>query len=112
MHGSRRHLREKACNALALVTQFGQPTLFITLTCNPLWEEIQEQLLEGQTAFDRPDVVTRVFHARAQSYIKNLRNGKYFFEWKLVNGVLTKVALNVEYELHVVGKLFLCISLQ
>ena len=40
MHGSRRHLRSLAKNALALVSEYGRPSLFITLTCNPNWPEI------------------------------------------------------------------------
>ena len=102
IHGSRRHLRERAHNALALVSHFGHPTLFITLTCNPRWEEITEQLLKGQSSFDRPDLVCRIFHAKLQAYLKNLRAGKYFHEWKTVDGVRTKVPIAVEYELEVI----------
>jgi len=78
MHGSRRHLRSLAKNALALVSEFGRPSLFITLTCNPNWPEIIEQLLPGQTAFDRGDIVCQVFFRKQQALLKNLRNGKYF----------------------------------
>jgi hypothetical protein len=42
--------------ALDLVSEFGCPHVLITLTCNPKWPEIVSQLLDGQTAFDRPDV--------------------------------------------------------
>ena len=67
-----------------------------------MWDEIQEQLLEGQTAFDRPDVVCRVFHARLAAYMHNLRSGKYFHHWVVINGVRTKVPLKIEYEVFVV----------
>lgn len=77
-HGSVRHLRRKAREALCVVSEKGNPTLFITLTCNPKWKDIDDQLLEGQTAFDRPDIVCQVFHARLQSFLTNLRRGKYF----------------------------------
>jgi hypothetical protein len=43
-----------------------------------LWPEIQERLFPGQSAYDRPDIVTEVFHARKQAFVHNLRNGKYF----------------------------------
>ena len=33
------------------------------MTCNPEWQEIQENLFEGQTTQDRPDWVARVFRA-------------------------------------------------
>jgi len=78
MHGSRRHLRSLAKNALALVSEFGRPNLFITLTCNPYWPEILEQLLPGQTAYDRGDVVCQVFFRKLQAMLQNIRAGKYF----------------------------------
>ena len=31
------------------------------MTCNPGWEEIQNELLPPQTAQDRPDLLARVF---------------------------------------------------
>ena len=35
--------------------------IFLTMTANPNWEEIQRELLPNQTASDRPDIVVRVF---------------------------------------------------
>jgi hypothetical protein len=78
VHGSRRHLKRLANNALEVVSELGPPTLFITLTCNPEWEEIRFMLLQGQTAFDRPDVVVRVFNAKLKAFIEDVRTGKYF----------------------------------
>ncbi|KAH0713167.1 hypothetical protein KY289_009126 [Solanum tuberosum] len=51
---------------MALVQEFGRPDVFITMTCNPDWVEIQEQLRLGQLPQDRPDLVTRVFRAKLQ----------------------------------------------
>ena len=61
VHGSVRHMTDLARNALTLVSQFGCPHVFFTLTCNPKWPEILSQLLKGQTAFDQPDVTSMVF---------------------------------------------------
>ena len=58
--GSRRHLRSLSLDALTTVSEYGAPTFFITLTCNIKWREIQERLLFGQDAFDRPDIVVQV----------------------------------------------------
>jgi hypothetical protein len=58
--GSRRHLRSLSLDALTTVAEYGAPTFFITLTCNTKWREIQERLLDGQDAFDRPDIVMQV----------------------------------------------------
>jgi hypothetical protein len=78
VHGSKRHLRDLARNAIAIVSEFNGPTIFTTATCNPLWPEIQEALLPGQSAFDRPDIVCRVFKQRLSALLANLRAGKYF----------------------------------
>ncbi len=42
--GSRRHLSALAKNALVLVSESGCQHVFLTLTCNPEWPEIQSQL--------------------------------------------------------------------
>ena len=64
VHGSQRHLSVLAKNVLALVSEYGCPHVFLTLTCNPEWPEIQSQLINGQTVFDRPDVTVPVFKSR------------------------------------------------
>jgi len=53
LHGSRRHLRNLSINGLIIVSERGEPHLFITLTTNTEWPELKEQLFYGQTAFDR-----------------------------------------------------------
>jgi hypothetical protein len=67
-----------AKNALILVSEFGCPHVFLTLTCNPKWPEIMSQLLDGQTAFDRPEVTAAVFKSRLDLMKMNIRKGKYF----------------------------------
>jgi hypothetical protein len=79
-HGSRRNLQKLAKNALTIVTELGKPTLFLTVTCNPKWPEITSRLLEGQTAFDRPDITVPVFHAKLLALINNVKYRKYFRE--------------------------------
>jgi hypothetical protein len=64
-----------ARNALVLVSEYGCPHLFITLTCNAKWPEILSQLVHGQTSFDRPDVTAAVFKSRLDQFKMNLRNG-------------------------------------
>ena len=77
-HGSPRHRKKLALNALSIVTERGKPTLFITGTVNINWPEIKSRLLKGQTAFDRPDIVTQVFKCRLAKFIENMKVGKYF----------------------------------
>jgi hypothetical protein len=51
-------------DAMALVARYGRPDYFVTMTCNPYWLEITEQLLPGQTPQERPDIVARVYRAK------------------------------------------------
>jgi len=46
---------------MAIVRHFGRPSLFITFTANPNWSEIQQQLLVGQIAVNRPELIARAF---------------------------------------------------
>lgn len=71
--GSPRHLKSLALNALTIVSELDRPTVFITGTVNPKWPEIVEMLLPGQTVYDRPDIVSRVFHARLEAIMANIR---------------------------------------
>ena len=59
-HGSRRHLRMLATNALTIVSEMGRPTIFLTLTCNIHWADIEDQLLDGQTAYG--DIKMSILH--------------------------------------------------
>ena len=42
------YMHEWQQDALTYVRKFGSPDLFITMTCNPNWPEIQNNLLRGQ----------------------------------------------------------------
>ena len=46
-HGSRRHLKKLSQNGLIVVSAKGPPHLFITLTCNTEWSEIEDRLFYG-----------------------------------------------------------------
>jgi hypothetical protein len=64
--GGPRDMRRRYMDAMALVRKFGKPDIFLTMTCNPNWDEIRRELLRGQTPQDHPDLVVRVFHAKLQ----------------------------------------------
>ncbi|WVZ73211.1 hypothetical protein U9M48_021552 [Paspalum notatum var. saurae] len=65
-------MRRRYMDAMALVRKFGKPDIFLTMTCNPNWDEIKRELLPGQTPQDRPDLVVRVFHAKLEELKKRL----------------------------------------
>ncbi|SCZ93878.1 BZ3500_MvSof-1268-A1-R1_Chr6-3g08945 [Microbotryum saponariae] len=70
--GSPRQMVQLYQDAMAIVRVFGAPDMFITMTCNPAWSEIVNALLPGQTASDRPDIVTRVFHGKLKAVLADV----------------------------------------
>jgi hypothetical protein len=73
--GSTRHMQQLCQDALAINRYYGGGDLFITMTANPAWPEIQAALFPGQTAPDRPDLVVRAFKAKLDSLIKEINGG-------------------------------------
>jgi hypothetical protein len=73
--GSTRHMQQQCQDALAINRYFGGGDLFITMTANSSWPEIQNALLTGQAAHDHPDLVVHVFHAKFHSLIKDIKQG-------------------------------------
>ena len=71
--GSPRQMQQLYQDAIAIVSSFGKPDYFITMTCNPNWPEIRRELLPGQTANDRPELVSRVFHMKMKKLLADLR---------------------------------------
>ena len=59
--GGPRWYNAKFQDGMAICREYHKPDYFITMTCNPHWPEIKEQLKSGQTAQDRPDLLVRVF---------------------------------------------------
>ncbi|CAK9291044.1 unnamed protein product [Gordionus sp. m RMFG-2023] len=70
--GSRRHMHQLYQDAMAIVRCFGKPSLFITFTCNPKWDEIMRELFPHQTPNDHPDLVCRVFRQKLKCLKKDL----------------------------------------
>lgn len=60
-------------DSMAIVRELGKPSLFVTVTANPHWREIQAELREGQSATDRPDIIARVFKQKKKEILKYLR---------------------------------------
>ncbi|XP_073144594.1 uncharacterized protein [Henckelia pumila] len=73
-------MRRRYLDAMALVRKFGKPDLFITMTCNPEWKEIKDNLKGNQRAQDRPDLTSRVFRAKVQNLKKEITQKSLFGE--------------------------------
>jgi ATP-dependent DNA helicase PIF1 len=63
---------------MAIVRKFGKPDLFITMTCNPKWQEIRRELLPGQQASDRPDLTARIFRGKLKSLMRDIMENHIF----------------------------------
>ena len=66
-------------DAMAIFRMFGYPDLFLTMTCNPKWPEIDRQVREfGLSAYDRPDIACRVFKAKLDMLMADFKKGDFF----------------------------------
>uniref|UniRef100_A0A453BGH0 ATP-dependent DNA helicase n=1 Tax=Aegilops tauschii subsp. strangulata TaxID=200361 RepID=A0A453BGH0_AEGTS len=78
--GGDHDMQRRFLDAMAIVQRWGKPDYFVTMTCNPYWEEITIELLPGQLPQDRPDLVARVYRAKQRSMMDLLIKGKHFGE--------------------------------
>lgn len=61
-------MHQRYQDAMAIVHKYGKPDLFITMTCNPSWNEISSHLLTLQQPQDRGDLLTRIFHSKFEEF--------------------------------------------
>jgi PIF1-like helicase/Helitron helicase-like domain at N-terminus len=73
--GGTRYMQQLCQDALAINRYFGGGDLFITMTANSAWPEIKDALLYNQAPHTRPDLISRVFHAKLHSLIKDIKGG-------------------------------------
>ncbi|KAL5579704.1 hypothetical protein UlMin_012146 [Ulmus minor] len=64
--GSPRDMRKRYMDAMVLVQVFGKPDIFLTITCNPNWSEIKEELEPYEEPQNRPDLVAQIFRAKLE----------------------------------------------
>ena len=74
--GSPRWYNSQFQDGMAIVREYHKPDYFITMTCNPKWPEITQNLEVGQTAQDRPDLVARVFKQKKDQLMHDLITGQ------------------------------------
>ncbi|KAI7946334.1 hypothetical protein MJO29_010861 [Puccinia striiformis f. sp. tritici] len=61
-------------DAMSICRTYGPPSLFITMTANPDWFEIQDLLEYGDKAYNNPTIVARVFHLKLTALMVELDN--------------------------------------
>ena len=75
--GGPRWMHARQADAMAYVRKMGRPCFFITMTCNPKWQEIVENLLPGQQPHDRPDLIAKVFNLKLKALMDVVRSGAF-----------------------------------
>ena len=70
--GSPRAMHQNYLDAMTIVRKFGKPDFFITMTANPPWPEIVDNLRGQETAHSRPDLVARVFRIKFKALLDDL----------------------------------------
>uniref|UniRef100_A0A453GBK2 Helitron helicase-like domain-containing protein n=1 Tax=Aegilops tauschii subsp. strangulata TaxID=200361 RepID=A0A453GBK2_AEGTS len=89
--GGDRDMKKRHMDAMAIVHTYGKPDIFLTMTCNPKWEEITNELLPGQMSQDRPDIVAPVFYGKLEAMKDMLLK-------KMVLGVVVAYVYVVEFQ--------------
>jgi hypothetical protein len=68
-------------DSMAVIRAHGKPDLFITMTCNPNWPEIKNELIESQNAH-KLTIIARVFKIKLKCLLDDLFNKKIFGKTK------------------------------
>ncbi|XP_063944772.1 uncharacterized protein LOC135146765 [Daucus carota subsp. sativus] len=91
--GSRRYMQQNFQDALAVCRFIGHPDIFLTMTTNPLWDEILQmmKLLPHCTPQNSPDVIARVFRLKLDQLIEDIKKNQIF-------GVCLGVMYVVEFQ--------------
>ena len=63
---------------MTIVQKYGKPEVFITMTCNPKWQEISQNLWDFETAIDRPDIVAKAFNQKVKILLEDVNKKGIF----------------------------------
>ena len=76
--GGARHMHGIFQDSMAIARYFKKIDLFITVTANPRWAEVQRELLPGQDPSDRPDLIARIFQLKKEAILRDIvKNGVF-----------------------------------
>lgn len=67
---------------MAIARHFGHCDIFLTMTCNPQWTEITQELQPAETSWDQPDLVDHIFQLKKKALL----------EWIYKHGIFGNVA--------------------
>ena len=121
--GGPRHQQQQYQDAMAIARFFKKIDLFVTMTANPNWPEITRELFPGQTSYDRPDIVARVFKLKKKELLNDIYNKQIFghvvayvyvieFQKRGLPHLHLLVVLDSNRHLHTPSDIDSCISAQ
>ncbi|KAL4349802.1 hypothetical protein AHAS_Ahas10G0078400 [Arachis hypogaea] len=81
--GGPRYMYNNCKDAFAICRYAGYPSYFITITCNPDWNEIKDCVANySLKPSDKPDIISRVFKIKLDALLKDLKDGSIFKKLK------------------------------
>ena len=73
-------MTERTQDAMTYVRDYGRPYLFLTMTCNPSWKDMTEEMFENQSPYDGNDIIARVFRLKLKAFQESITKGHLFGE--------------------------------
>jgi hypothetical protein len=71
-----RDMLRRYMDGMAIVQRYGKPDIFLTITCNPNWLEIRQELQMNDEVQNRPDLVVRIFRSKLEELKQDLYKKK------------------------------------
>jgi hypothetical protein len=79
-NGGERDVQARFLDVMTLVQQFGKSDYFVTMMCNPYWEEVGRELFSRQIPQDHPELVAGVYRSKLCNLHDHLIKKKHFGE--------------------------------
>ncbi|XP_074265742.1 uncharacterized protein LOC141588186 [Silene latifolia] len=76
--GCDRDFRRRYLCSMTVVQCYGKPDIFLTITCNPRWPEIERELSPFEESHNRPDLLSRIFRSKLIELKKDICVRKIF----------------------------------
>ena len=64
--GGPRNLTKRYMDAMCFVERYGKSDVFLTMTCNPNWPEIKQELRHNDSIQNRPDLLAQIVRAKLE----------------------------------------------
>ncbi len=75
--GSPRYFMKLFQDSMAVIRSFGKPDLFVTVTCNPQWPEIQNELTNVNNS-EKLTLIARVFKLKLKAILQDILKDNIF----------------------------------